>query len=54
MDQQSLQAGDLRTAALGYVPPAIVCLGSITELTMGTGGAGTDSTNGAPLGPGFS
>jgi hypothetical protein len=54
MDQQSPQVGDLPTSAFGYVPPAIVCLGSITELTMGIGGAGTDSAENAPIEPGFS
>jgi hypothetical protein len=54
MDQQSLQAGDLGTEAFGYVAPQIVRVGSVGDFTMGVSGAGTDSTNGSSLGPGFS
>jgi hypothetical protein len=46
----SVQAGDLGTPALGYEAPLIVCLGSLTELTIGLGGSGTDSIEGDPLG----
>jgi hypothetical protein len=54
MDQQSLQAAEFRTPAYGYEAPGIVCHGSLTDLTMGVGGAGTDSIENAPLGPVFS
>jgi hypothetical protein len=54
MDQQSLQAGDLRTSAFRYEAPRIVSLGAMTDLTMGISGSGTDTLEAASLGPGFS
>jgi hypothetical protein len=52
MDQQSLQAGDLETSTSAYEAPRIVLLGSVNELTQGSGGAGTDSVEAASLGYG--